>query len=170
MRTGLGIILVGLALTVMGSTALAAAKWQGYMWNYYHFDGQGFVAGKSTDGGPFLAVRNGAWPVLLTDSAKIEEVALPEGKGALAGICYMQSSGGKLASGPAYVPYSHMPVQISSGTKVLITVETDNQGFFVAELAPGRYVVSTGAVKVEVTVENNKTVLVPLRAGKRMVD
>lgn len=170
MWIGLKILLAGLALTLMSSAALAVAKWQGDMWNYYHFDGHAFAAGQSTDGSPFLAVRNGVWPVLLTETAKIEAVALPEGKGALAGICYIQSSGGKLAPGPAYAPYPRMPVQISSGNKILTTLETDDHGYFVAALTAGRYVVSTGAAKVEVTVEKDKTVLVPLRAGKRMVD
>jgi hypothetical protein len=34
--------------------------------------------------------------VVLAKPVKIEAVALPSGKGAVAGICYIQSSGGKL--------------------------------------------------------------------------
>jgi hypothetical protein len=170
MWTALKILLAVSAVAVLSSSALAAAKWQGDMWNYYHFDGHGFEAGQVTDGSAFLAVRNGVRPVVLTEAAKIEAVALLDGKGALAGICYIQSSGGKLAAGHGYAPHPRMPVRISSGNKVLVTVETDDQGYFVAVLDAGRYVISSGAVKVEVTVEKDKTVLVPMRTGKRMVD
>lgn len=151
-------------------TAAAASKRQGGNWIYYHFDGQGFVAGQAAAGSRFLAVRNGTRPVVVTGAAKIEPVALPDGKGALAGICYMRNSGGKLAPSPAYVPYPRMPVQISSGNNIVVMVETDEQGYFVIVLPPGGYSVSCGAATVEVTVESDNTALVPLRAGKRMVD
>jgi hypothetical protein len=169
MSAGFNIVLAGVAVAVMCVTAVAAAKRQGGVWNYYHFDGRGFVAGEPNDGTSFVAMRNGVRPVVVTHPAKIEAVNLASGTGALVGICYIQSSGGKLTRGPSYLPCSRMPVQISMGDRVVATMETDEQGYFITTLAAGRYRVSSRE-SIEVTVENGTTVLVPLRAGKRMVD
>jgi hypothetical protein len=49
-------------------------------------------------------------------------------------------------------------------------VLSDANGYFVALLAAGSYMIGSGAFAAEATVENGTTVLVPLRAGKRMVD
>jgi hypothetical protein len=62
-----------------------------------------------------------------------------------------------------------MPVQIIAGTTVVATTETDEQGYFQVLLPAGRYRVSSKE-QIEVTVDNGTTTLVPLRAGKRMVD
>lgn len=169
MSTGFNLFLAGVAVVVMCVTAVAAAKRQGGAWNYFHFDGRAFIAGQSSDNTPFVAVRTGARPVVVTAGTQIVAVDLASGTGALAGICYIQSSGGKLAHGPAYLPCPRMPVRISAGGRVAATTETDEQGYFLATLAPGRYRVGDGA-GVEVTVENGTTTLVPLRAGKKMVD
>lgn len=170
MSAGLNVFLAGAAVIIMCVTATAAAKRQAASWNYYHFDGRGFVAGKPADNSSFVAVRDGVRPVVLMQTAKIEPVALPSGKGAIAGICYIQSSGGKLAGGPGYAPLSHAPVMISAGETSVTTVQSDEQGYFVAVLAPGKYRVGTAPFYVEITVEKYTTKLVPLRAGKRMVD
>lgn len=170
MSTSFNYLLVALVVIMASSIAMAASKRQADHWVYYHFDGKGFVAGPAVAGSSFLAVRNGMRPVVLAETTNIEATALPKGKGALAGICYMQSSGGKLAPEPAYIPYPRMPVRISSGDTIVATTESDDQGYFTAVLEAGRYTISAGPARTEVTVEKDNTVLVPLRAGKRMVD
>jgi len=170
MSTTFNYLLAALVVIMASSIALAASKRQADHWVYYHFDGKGFVAGPAVAGSTFLAVRNGMRPVVLADTTRAEAAALPKGKGAVAGICYVQSSGGKLAPGSTYVPYPRMPVRISSGDTIVATTESDDQGYFTAVLDAGRYTVSAGAARFEITVEKDNTVLVPLRAGKRMVD
>lgn len=167
MSTSFNVVLAGVAVVCMCVTAVAAAKRQGGAWNYFHFDGRAFIAGQTSDDTPFVAVRDGVRPVMLTRGAKVEAIRLAAGTGALVGICYIQSSGGKLGQGPAYLPRPRMPVQISTGNRVMATTETDEHGYFLVTLPPGRYRVSD---KVEVTVENGTTTLAPLRVGKRMVD
>lgn len=169
MPTGLNLLLAGMAVVVMCVTATAAAKRQTGSWNYYHFDGRGFIAGQP-DSGAFVAMRDGVRPVVLTQADKIEPVSLPPGKGAIAGICYTQSSGGKLTSGSAFAPAPGVPVQISANNRVVATARSDEQGYFVAIVDAGGYVVAGGPAAVELAVEKGKTTLVPLRTGKRMVD
>jgi hypothetical protein len=140
-------------------------------WNYYHFDGIAFTSGPATDGSVFLAVRENLQPVVLTaQTSSIEQTPLPEGAGVIAGICYLQSSGGKLAAGSGFKPYPRVSLRISSEGKELVTVQTDDHGYFVAVLPVGTYSIGSGPATVNITVERGTTTLVPLRAGKRMVD
>jgi hypothetical protein len=169
MSTTLSVLLTGLLLLVISLTAVAAAKRPAGMWNLFHFDGNSFVAGQSADGAPDIAVQAGVRPVLVKKGEQPAAVALAAGTGALAGICFAQRSGGKLKRGPGFLPYAGMPVQISVSGKVVATVTTDDQGYFQAIVAAGRYRVEARAA-VEVTVENGATTLIPLRAGKRMAD
>jgi hypothetical protein len=169
MSAGFNVLLSGCLVAIMCVMAVAAAKRPSGQWNYFHFDGRGFVAGQATDGTAFVAMRDGVRPVVLTHAATVEAVNLTKGAGAIAGICYIQSSGGKLTPGPAYLPCTRVPVQISSGGRVVATIETNEQGYFLATLPAGRYRISSKE-QIEVLVENGITTLVPLRAGKRMVD
>lgn len=154
----------------LGIAALAASKRPDGTWNYYHFDGTRFVAGQATGGNRFVAVRDGVRPVVLTHVTKIEAVGLPAGAGALAGICYIQVSGGKLTDGTGYLASPTMRLPISSGSSIVASVETDEQGYFIAVLPPGRYVAGQGPLAREVLVEKNRTSLMALRVGRRMVD
>jgi hypothetical protein len=171
MPTGMGVFLTALALAVMSLTAAAAAKRPGGQWNYFHFDGQSFVAGQSSDGTPSVAVRAGVRPVLVLvqQGVKLQAVPLGGGSGALVGICYQQRAGGKLMTGPAFVALVRQPVQVSSGDRVVASLETDAEGYFQVTLPAGRYQVR-GRDPVEINVESGATTLIPLRVGKRMVD
>ncbi|NTV49454.1 MAG: hypothetical protein HGA20_07400 [Geobacteraceae bacterium] len=138
------------------------------VWNFYHFDGIAFTPGPAVDGSAFLAVREKLLPVVLTaQTATIEQTVLPDGSGAIAGICYLQSSGGKLGGGSGYKAYPRLPVLISTEGKEFVTVQTDDHGFFVVVLPAGVYSVGGGP---SITVERGIATLVPLRVGKRMVD
>ena len=141
------------------------------VWNYYHFDGISFIPGPAIGGSAFVAVREKVRPVVLTaPSADIEQTALPDEAGVIAGICYLQSSGGKLGGGSGFVPYPRVPLLISSGGKQYVTVQTDDHGYFVVVLPAGTYSIGSEPFTAEIAVERGITTLVPLRAGKRMVD
>lgn len=164
-------LLVFLAGTLLSSPISAASKRPADVWNYYHFDGAAFVPGPATAGAAFVAVREKVQPIVLTaEAAEIEQVVLPDGSGAIVGICYLQSSGGKLGSGRAFKPCPRIPLLISSAGKQFVTVQSDDHGYFVVVLPAGTYSVSNGPFSAELTVERGITTLVPLRAGKRMVD
>ena len=171
MSTGINLLLAVLACTVICTTSIAGTKLPTDVWAYYHFDGSAFIAGPSLDGSAFIAVRERSQPVvLLSPSPSIEPNILPEDAGVIAGICYFQSSGGKLANSPAYAPCPRTPLLISSGDKQFVTVQTDEHGYFAVVLPAGSYSVGSGPFTAEISVDRGITSLVPLRAGKRMVD
>ncbi|HIJ87154.1 MAG TPA: hypothetical protein HPP97_05635 [Desulfuromonadales bacterium] len=164
-------LLVFLTGTLLSTSLSAASKRPGDVWNYYHFDGSAFAPGPAVDGSAFVAVREKTQPVVLTAEADgLEQAVLPEGSGAIAGICYLQSSGGKLGGSSGFKPYPRVPLLISASGKQLVTVQTDDHGYFVVVLPAGTYAVGSGPFTAEITVERGITTLVPLRAGKRMVD
>lgn len=165
------LFLAAIFFTALAATVQAAAKRPTELWSYYHFDGIGFKAGTSPDGKPSVAVREGSRPVLLQSAnSTTDSIALPDGTGAISGLCYIQSSGGKLGSSAGYIPCQRVPLVVSSGGKQLVTVQTDENGYFVVVLAAGTYQIGSGAFTAEIPVERGITSLVPLRAGKRMVD
>ena len=140
-------------------------------WSYYHFDGNAFTPGPADEGSVSVAVRKNVRPAFLTSSqSSLELNTLPDGTGVIAGICYLQSSGGKLGNSSSFRAYSRVPVLISSGGKHFVTAETDDRGYFVAVLPAGIYSIGSGPFAAEVVVQRGITKLVPLRVGKRMVD
>jgi hypothetical protein len=169
MSAGFTVFLTAVALMVICLTAGAASKRPGSQWDFFHFDGHAFVAGRPADGGRAIAVSDGRQPVLWKPGGELKSVPLAPGTGALAGICYIQSAGGKLGGGPNYLPGAHLEVQVSREGQVVMTIQTDEEGYFQVALAPGRYQVGTKRL-IDVTVEQGTTKLVPLRVGKRMVD
>lgn len=160
-----------LAFTALCTAASAAGKRPADAWIYYHFDGSSFVAGPADEGSPFVAIQEKMRPVFLsTQTAHIDQTPLPDGTGVIAGICYIQSSGGKLTTASSFVPYPRVPLLIATGGKEFVTVLTNDHGYFMAVLPAGIYSVGSGPFTAEITVERGITTLVPLRAGKRMVD
>lgn len=171
MSTGINLFLTIMACTVMSTTAIAASKPPADVWNYYHFDGAGFKAGPSSDGSAFIAVREQVQPVVvLNQSTTILPIYLPKDSGVLAGICYFKSSGGKLGDSSGYAPCPRTPLLISSEGKQLVTVQTNEHGYFVAVLIAGEYTIGNRPFTDKIRVESGITTLVPLLAGKRMVD
>ena len=153
------------------ATADAAANRPAAAWNYYHFDGSAFTPGPAVDGNVFIAVREKLLPVVLTATpATIDQTPLPDGTGVIAGICYLQISGGKLGGGGGFQPCQREPLTIFSAGKPFVTVQTDDNGYFVAVLPAGSYAIGGEPFSAAITVERDITTLAPLRAGKRMVD
>lgn len=171
MSTGINLFLTLMACTVMSTTAVAASNRPADVWNYYHFDGVGFKAGPSVDSSAFIAIRERVQPVVvLNQAANIEPIGLPKDSGVIAGICYFKSSGGKLGNSSGYVPCPRTPLLISSEGKQLVTVQTDEHGYFIAVLPAGKYMIGSGPLTAEISIDHGITTLVPLLAGKRMVD
>lgn len=168
MRFFLSLLLLALTVMLFSFDAGALARRPAEQWAYFHFDGGQFVPGKP-DAGTFVAVRDGVHPMVTARAEKLQGTPLPAGTGAVVGICYVQSSGGKLRAGPGYDAVPLIPVEIFAAGKSVATVETDRNGYFVAALPPGSYKIGPrGAVEVRVT--KGSTTFVPLRVGKRMVD
>src|ERR1700681_3556035 len=95
--------LVFLICAALPAAASAVGNRPVDVWRYYHFDGIAFTPGPSTDGSAFVAVREKVRPVVLTtQTSPTEQTRLPNGEGVLAGICYLQSSGGKLVAGSGF--------------------------------------------------------------------
>lgn len=171
MSKAIHLLLILLICVVLPAAAAAAGKRPAEAWNYYHFDGNAFTSGPAAEGSAFVAVQERVRPVVMTSlTTLLEQITLPDGEGVIAGICYLQSTGGKLGGGSGFKPYPRVPLLISSGGKQLVTVQTDDNGYFVVVLPAGTYSVGSGPFTAEITVERGITTLVPLRAGKRMVD
>lgn len=168
MSSGLRFCLVALTVAVTCLTAHAFGKKPLELWSLFYFDGKTFVAGKPAPMTPFIAVRDGYVPVVATREERVKEVKLPEGTGALVGICYVQSYGGKLKPAGGYHPVPVLEVQVLAKDSSTIPAKTDLDGYFVATIPAGVYRV--GIERVEVKVEDGKTSFIPLRVGKRMVD
>lgn len=166
----ISLFLAGLSVAVLCLAAQAASRRPPGAMVYYHFNGQEFIAGPPAVGGTYLAVGQNLRPLLLSGSAQPETIVLAPGQGAIAGICYLQSSGGKLAGAAGYSPLPRVPLRIFSAKSGESTTTTDQEGYFVAVLDAGIYRIGSPPLTVEVRVEDGQTTLVPLRAGKRMVD
>ena len=171
MSKAIHLLVALLVCAALPPSASAAGKHPADAWNFYHFNGRAFTPGPAAEGSAFVAVREKMRPVVLTaPAAQIEPSALPDGAGAIAGICYLQSSGGKLGSGSGFAPFSRVPLPISSGGKPFATVQTDENGYFVVVLPAGTYSIGSEPFTADISVDRGITTLVPFRAGKRMVD
>ena len=102
----------------------------------YYFDGSQFREGASPDQ-PAIATRTGQYPHLLGAGGSGQASPLPAGTGALAGICFIQQSGGKLGSKPAFLPRPGITVTVR-GTDAVREARCDGHGFFSLALPPGR--------------------------------
>lgn len=154
-------------------TVAAAGKRPASVWNYYHFDGTSIVPGSGDASDAYLAVKESALPVIITNKSitTIKQVPISAGFGAVAGICYIQSSGGKLAGKKlGFKPSSNLTLTVSNSGRITATIQTDKNGYFVRELPVGKYAINDGRFEHEVTVESGKTSIMALRNGKRMVD
>lgn len=155
------LLLLGICLAVFGlSCAEAASGWQSF-----GYEGNRFV---KDSGGSAILVRDGYLPVP-ADALAPREDRLPKGTGAIALLCFQQSSGGKLRPRPSIAPLAGMAVTISRNSLTL-AARTDASGYLVLALPPGSYRLQLLGFSKRVDVKVGKTALVALRGGKRMVD
>ena len=132
------------------------------------FDGRDFKETKK-GGYPVLRHQEGYLPFVDYSGSRPQESRLPEGTGAVAGLCFVQVAGGKAHKAPGYLPMPGETVEIRDG-KTIMAVRSDASGYFVLALPPGNYDLRVRNIGRKVTVERGKTTFVALRGAKRMVD
>lgn len=139
-------------------------------WKAYTFDGNSFKPA-SADSSPAIWVRSGHAP-LTTDPANLSASAdrLPPGSGAVAGICYRQTTGGKISPNSSFAPFPDEQITFRSKSGVVSISATDKNGYFNEHLPPGDYELFCRGLRTEVTVKQGETTMVPIRGGKRMAD
>lgn len=139
-------------------------------WERYSFNGRVFQHG-GTYNSPSIWLRNGFTPsVEEPRDPSVNISKLPPVSGAVAGICYLQSSGGKFADHSKAKPLSAEQITIRNlefGTSI---IRSNNRGFFVKALRPGSYQLFCRGAGVEVMVKEGQTTLIPIKGAKRMTD
>ena len=166
-----GRILAAILLLLGAAAGVSAMGWfprETEGWQRQVFDGSEFRTGPS-DGGFSVWVRSGYLPSGGGGGAPADGQRLPPGFGAVAGYCFVQQAGGKLAGKESRHPQAGVAVRIV-GDGLTREATTDEGGYFAAVLPPGSYELQGRAGTARVEVESGRTVLVGLRAGKRMVD
>ncbi len=150
----------------LSSCTLSASTWQPYT-----FDGTSFHPGEIT-GKPSLWLRDGFIPRTETPPAggASDLGSLPPKSGAVAGICYLQTSGGKLADQSGVTPYPDEQIIIRTARDGIFVTRTDSNGLFAELLYPGEYEFSCRGAGIPAVVKEGKTTLIHIRGGKRMAD
>jgi len=156
--------------TIFFTASCSHSSSQIYLWQPYTFNGVEFVNQKIT-GLPSIWVRDNYYPrtgepeKITADTGK-----LSPGSGAVAGVCYIHSSGGKLADRSGFEPLADEQITIRNARYGVSVIRSDSAGFFTEELFPEIYELFCRGAKTEVIVREGKTVLTFIRGGKRMVD
>jgi len=140
------------------------------LWKPYIFDGVNF---SPTDNNNSNAIwtRSGHFPTTSAptpDSAHSDK--LPPGTGAVAGICYLQTTGGRISERNLFTPYINEQITLRNKTDGTFVTRTDSSGYFVEFLNPGEYELFCRGVRTEFRIKQGETTLVPIRGGKRMAD
>lgn len=139
-------------------------------WQPVAFNGIEFVPGEQKDM-PTLWIRDGFIPRTEKLGSAAENIGrLPSKVGAVAGICYLQASGGKLADKSGIAPYADEQITIKSTREGVFVTRTDDNGLFIETLYPGEYNFSCRGAGASAVITEGKTTLVRIRGGKRMVD
>lgn len=149
----------------LSSCTLSASTWQPYT-----FNGTGFLPGEP-GGKPSIWLRDGFTPRTGKPLDGADDLgSLPPKSGAVAGICYLQTGGGKLVDHSGYTPYADEQILIRSARDGLFVTRTDSNGIFIETLYPGEYEFSCRGAASPAVIKEGKTTLVRIRGGKRMAD
>jgi hypothetical protein len=139
-------------------------------WKAYTFDGTNFSP--STESfSRAIWLLSGHFPSTTeptTGAARLER--LPPGTGAVAGICYLQTSGGKIFGQNSFSPYPNEQITFKSKAAGVSVTRTDKKGYFAETLSAGDYELFCRGVRTDFTINQGETTLVPMRCGKRMAD
>ena len=137
-------------------------------WQSSYFDGSEFREG-SLPRAVTVYHQVDFLPVVTAGDIPVSRDPLPKGAGGVVIYCYIQSSGGKIEAQGGSVPVAGVAVELrGEGGNLLL--RTDDKGYAVAGVAAGTYIVSVKGVATKFTVAQGTTTLLPIRAGKRMVD
>lgn len=140
------------------------------LWKPYIFDGVNFSP-TSDNSSKAIWLRSGHFPTTSEQPPGSESSErLPPGTGAVAGICYLQTSGGKLSKINAVTPFPDEQITFRSKTEGVSVTRTDSNGYFIEYLTAGKYELFCRGVHTEFSVKQGETTLVPIRGGKRMAD
>lgn len=151
-------------LTVLFCSSVVRAEAPGF--RSFLFDGALF---REARGPGAILVRDGMLPAAAEEGMAPED-PLPAGTGALALLCFRQSSGGKLkGSHAASRPMAGVAVSVQ-GTGFILAARTNAGGYLILALPAGSYRMKLAGFTKQVVIDAGKTVLVSLRGGKRMVD
>jgi len=139
-------------------------------WQPFFFDGTGFSP--ATDGrSNEIWLQSGFLPSI-TDptNGTVRSDRLPPGTGAVAGICYLQTSGGKMSSHNSFTPYPYEHITVKNKKDGVSVTRTGEDGYFIEPLFAGDYELFCRGVRAEFRIKPGETTLVPVRSGKRMTD
>lgn len=162
------LLMLSAAILPLSSCTLSAQS--ASPWHPYTFNGQEFITGEIKGLQP-LWLRDGFAPRLSKpDRAAEHNWQLPPKAGAVAGICYLQTSGGKIANQSGITPLPDEQIIIKNMREGAFVTRTDANGLFMETLDPGEYVFSCRGAGSQAEVTAGKTTLVRIRGGKRMAD
>ena len=136
-------------------------------WRRFAFNGRDFQA-ISQPKKISVHLKNGYLPDIVPAGKFPHEDTLPEGTGGVAGICYIETVGGKNKRGE-YAPLSGAVIELSRGDWRM-AARADAQGYFVLALPPGEYELKLFGFSGRFRVETGKNALVAVRGGKRVAE
>ena len=165
MKTSIYFLALVTLPTIFSCAGMTPSKWSPYV-----FDGNSF----SMATGSTLAaiwVHTGYLPTV-SDLQPDTTVSahLPKGTGAVAGICYLQTTGGKSSGTSNIIPYSNEQITFKGKADGVYIARTDKYGYFIDYLPTGYYELFCRGVKREFSIKEGETTFVPIRGGKRMAD
>lgn len=139
-------------------------------WKPYIFDGI-YLSPASNASPNALWVQNGYLPrAIKPTSQSLTSDKLPPGTGAVAGICYLQTTGGKISRQSSFATFPDEQITFKGKTGETSTTKTDKNGYFTAYLTDGDYELFCRGARTGFSVKAGETTLVPIRGGKRMAD
>lgn len=158
------------ALLLMLSPLIFSCSSNATAWTPYLFTGTGFQPSMDAPS-KALWIRPGFFPYSGQDSPQAAaNIKLPKGTGAVAGICYLQTSGGKIANQNMITPLPDEQITMKLIGEGVFVTRTDERGYFTDALYPGDYEFYCRGMKVTGTIRQGETTLIPIRGGKRMAD
>jgi len=162
--------IIRLTILIIIPLLLSCAAGNSTLWQPYIFDGTDFSPATETTSGT-IWLRSGHFPAISETAPAAERSdRLSPKTGAVAGICYLQTSGGKLSGQEPFTPYPDEQITLKNKKYGVFVTRTDKNGKFAEQLPTGKYELFCRGVRTEITIKQGETTLAPIRGGKRMAD
>lgn len=162
--------LIRTALLALFPLLISCAGQGSSRWQPYIFDGIGFSPPAAIIPGT-IWLRSGHFPAISETAPAAERSdRLSPKTGAVAGICYLQSGGGKLSGQETFTPYPGEQITLKNKQHGVFVTRTDTNGNFAEQLPAGDYELFCRGSRSEITIKQGETTLAPIRGGKRMLD
>lgn len=140
------------------------------IWAPYAFDGINLSPASNTSPNA-IWVQSGYLPITSKPTSDSSPSGrLPPGTGAVAGICYIQITGGKISGHNSFAPFPDEQITFKGKAGETATSKTDKDGYFTEYMTAGDYELLCRGARAEFSVKSGETTLVPIRGGKRMAD